>query len=348
MNKHSVALILPYYGRLPEYFPLWLKSSGANSSFTFMIFTDIDMTCFKMPGNVLVHYLTFEDMKKLIAEHLDCDFVLDSPYKLCDYRPIYGLIFQEYLNGYDFWGHCDCDLIWGDLGKYITDDMLDKYGKLFRYGHLVLYRNTESIRKFALHELPGWEMSYRNIYSTETPLYFDESAFTRKLFATFADVNKCYDAKNFADMTPFCREFRDFRAMSEAIPAFRWHDGKIYALHSDGQESECMYVHFQKRRMKFIAGLEDKKSFLILNDGFVEDHELTANEITCLISPEPKYEFAMREKYKNNPGWQEEPEKTLYQRVKTFFLREIVRIFIRLKVILVAQVNKIFTSSCEC
>ena len=123
MNKHSVALILPYYGKFPNYFPLWLKSAGANPSFTFMIFTDIDMSGYNIPPNVQVHHMTFEDIKKMISPHLDFDFVCDTPYKLCDYRPMFGLIFEDYLSGYDFWGFCDSDVIFGDMSKYINDDI---------------------------------------------------------------------------------------------------------------------------------------------------------------------------------------------------------------------------------
>ena len=45
---------------------------------------------------------------------------VNSPYKLCDYKPVYGLIFDEDLQDYDFWGHCDVDLIFGDIRKFIN------------------------------------------------------------------------------------------------------------------------------------------------------------------------------------------------------------------------------------
>ena len=182
MNKHSAALILPYYGKFPNYFPLWLKSAGANPDFTFMIFTDIDMSGYDIPKNVQVHYLTFEGVKKLIAPHLDFDFVCGTPYKLCDYRPIFGLIFVDYLAGYDFWGFCDSDVIFGDLGKYITDDILDRYGKLFCKGHLQLLRNTEDVKYFALHKLPYWNISYRDIFRTSEHMFYEESALCELLF----------------------------------------------------------------------------------------------------------------------------------------------------------------------
>lgn len=99
MNKHSVALILPYYGKFPNYFPLWLKSAGANTNFTFMIFTDEDMSGYDVPANVHVHNMTLEDIRKRAAKHLGFEAVLTVPYKLCDYKPMYGLIFQDYLAG---------------------------------------------------------------------------------------------------------------------------------------------------------------------------------------------------------------------------------------------------------
>lgn len=39
-------------------------------------------------------------------------------------------MFQEYIKDYDFWGHCDADLIFGDIRKFVTDDILNKYDRL--------------------------------------------------------------------------------------------------------------------------------------------------------------------------------------------------------------------------
>ena len=187
MNKHSVALILPYYGKFPNYFPLWLKSAGANPSFTFMIFTDNDMSSYNIPSNVHVHSMTLEEIRARAARHLDFEPVLNVPYKLCDYKPMYGLIFEDYLCGYDFWGHVDPDIIWGDLGHFITDYLLSKYTRLFRRGHLELYRNTEHVNHFALHELPGWNISYRDVFRTNLSMHFDELSLAENLFSTFTD-----------------------------------------------------------------------------------------------------------------------------------------------------------------
>ncbi|MBQ7562339.1 MAG: hypothetical protein IJS99_11025, partial [Synergistaceae bacterium] len=174
-DKYSVALILPYYGTFPNYFPLWLKSAGCNKNFDFFVFTDIDCSCYKIPENVHVVKMTLDEIRERANKHLDFECVLNTPYKLCDYKPLYGLIFQDYLRDYEFWGHVDPDVIWGDMSKFITHEILDKYDRFYRAGHLLFYRNTDKINHFVLHKLPGCVVSYRNIYRTKSDIAIDEN-----------------------------------------------------------------------------------------------------------------------------------------------------------------------------
>ena len=291
MNQHSAALILPYYGRLPNYFPLWLKTAGFNRNFTFMIFSDENFSGYNIPPNVHVNYMTFDEIKNRISKHLDFNFVLDRPYKLCDYRPLYGLIFQDYLEGYDFWGHCDPDIIWGNMGKFITDYLLNRFDKLYRRGHLVLYRNSEKARTFALNKLPGWNVSYRDIFRTGLSMHFDELALIENLFSKYADGGGgYYDRVVFADVSPSVRQFRcsGYDIPLETVAAFKWKDGVLEGLGIDGDPEtvkEYLYVHLQKRAMKFEPGIENWKSFMIIPNEFVRDHELTFDEIQNLIMP---------------------------------------------------------------
>ena len=41
--------------------------------------------------------------------------------KLCDYKPAYGLIFEDELIGYDYWGFCDTDILLGDIYQFLED-----------------------------------------------------------------------------------------------------------------------------------------------------------------------------------------------------------------------------------
>ena len=98
----------------------------------------------------------------------------------------------------------------------------------------------------------------------------------------------------------------------EKVSAFRWKDGHLYGLALNGEagnDMEYLYVHLQKRSMKFTPGLEDEDSFMIVPNEFVRDHELTQEEISRFLTPDPQYEAAMRRKYSHKP---------LGERIKNF------------------------------
>lgn len=87
--------------------------------------------------------MSFNDFRVLVQSKFDFPVSLERPYKICDFKPAFGLICSEYIQGYDFWGHCDFDMIFGDIRKYITDDLLNSYDKILPLGHLSIYRNNE-------------------------------------------------------------------------------------------------------------------------------------------------------------------------------------------------------------
>ena len=140
----SICYVVPYFGRLPESFPLWLVSCKANPTVNWIIFTD-DKTAYSYPKNVRVYYCSFDDMKKRIQENFDFPIVIDRGWKLCDFKIAYGEIFASELAGYDFWGNCDVDLMWGNIRKFLTDEILDKYEKIGFLAHSTLYRNTPEV-----------------------------------------------------------------------------------------------------------------------------------------------------------------------------------------------------------
>lgn len=295
MKKYSVAILQHYYGKLPNYFPLWLKTAGANKNFTFMMFTDCDFSGYNLPDNFHPVYMKFDELRARIAKYLDFDFVCDTPYKACDYILLHGLMFQDYLKGYDFWGTCDPDEIWGDMNKFITDDILDRYDRIYRLGHLQLFRNTPEVNNFALHELPGWNLSYKHIFKTRVHIAYEETIFSENLFNRYVGEGKQYDSLDFADINPIYKQFICVKYMrnAESVPAFRWDNGKLYGLAVNGEkgnDKEYIYLHLQKRAMKFVPDIEHEDSFLIVPNEFVKDHELSQEEITRYITPDPVYE----------------------------------------------------------
>ncbi|MBQ7561148.1 MAG: hypothetical protein IJS99_04870, partial [Synergistaceae bacterium] len=98
---------------------------------------------------------------------------------------------------------------------------------------------------------------------------------------------------------PYVKEFKDC-CNSEIIPAFRWENGKIFGIGGDVERSknyEFIYIHLQKRAMKFTPGLENEDSFLIVPNEFIRDHELSDEEITAFTTPNAEYEKILCTKY---------------------------------------------------
>lgn len=139
-----IALILPYFGKFPNYFRFFLESIRRNPTIDLLLFTDNEFNS-DYPGNVHIYDMSFEQFKAKLQARFDFPLThLQSPYCLCDFKPAYGYCLQEYLDGYDFWGHCDCDLIFGDIRSILTDNILSRYDRILTRGHLTLYRNDFS------------------------------------------------------------------------------------------------------------------------------------------------------------------------------------------------------------
>lgn len=139
----KIGIVLCYFGgKLHGYFDKWLIGCKYNPTIDWLLFTD-DHREFDYPENVKVHYTTLDAVRERARIALERDVCIDTPRGLCNYKVMYGQIFEQELQGYDFWGYCDCDLVFGDIRRFFTDDILKRYGKVGIYGHLTLMRNDE-------------------------------------------------------------------------------------------------------------------------------------------------------------------------------------------------------------
>ncbi|MBW3087486.1 hypothetical protein KIH77_01840 [Bifidobacterium sp. 82T24] len=284
----TCAFILPYYGRFPEYFPVFLRSCAANPDFDWLIFTD-DHTDYDYPANVHVHYETFADMQQRVRSAFDFHPQLRTPYKLCDLKPMYGYLFERYLADYRFWGHCDCDVVFGRLSHFITDELLERYDKIFPLGHLSLYRNTEENNRRFMLPLDG-DPLYRRVLESETIFTFDESYLP-------TNVNRIYQENGFPIYMTDLSGNTSVRSLTFAITRYDdglgsylvekpvhaiyiWDDGRLsrYRRRFGRLETdELMYMHFQRRRMRLGDGVIGSSRFKILPGSF---ETLEAERIT--------------------------------------------------------------------
>lgn len=278
-SKYKKALIVPYFGKFNNYFPLWLKSCEYNNDYDWLIYTD-DHTDYSYPNNVHVKYITFDLLKERISSLFKFKIALESPYKLCDYRPAYGEIFYADLKGYDFWGYCDVDLIWGQLSTFFTDDILDKYDKISDAGHFTLYRNNEEMRS-AYRTLRFADcFDYKSVYSCPENFAFDEwgknKGINRILLNAgckiyykpiyFSDIKiNTYGLLNTRDM--YDLKDRRIQERKKHNILFVFDRGQLmqYALDSENNliTNEEAYVHLQKRPMQLEKDVVGNPCFIL-------------------------------------------------------------------------------------
>ncbi len=260
----SIALVIPYFGKKPSYFNVWKYSALKNKSVDFIFFTDIESI--SAEENIKVNKITFTDFVSLFKNKFDFEISLSAPYKLCDFKPTYGYVLEDYLKGYDFWGHCDVDLIFGDVRTFITEEILNSFDKILELGHFTLYKNTKENNKVFMACAGYKDYDYKKCLSCKDAMYFDEALGTRFIFdkqnvATYKNNNVFFDV--LPDKKPFTHITEYF---GESV--FRYDDnlGKLYAVYKNGTsftEKEIMYAHFQKRKMDY-SQFESGKDFIIV------------------------------------------------------------------------------------
>lgn len=266
----SICYIIPYFGKLPKGFEMWLLSCKMNPTIDWILFTD-DKSHFDYPKNVKVHYCTFDEIKRKIQSKYDFPVVIDRPWKLCEYKVAYGDIFSEELDGYDFWGHCDMDLIWGNIRGFITEDILSYYEKIGFQGHSVLYRNTEEVNLRYKTEIEG-VISYKEAFTSEKGYCFDEEGMCDIYNAL--DI-PYYKETNFAHLDRFTNSFFLLYLPEEDnykndYQVFSWENGRLfryYIKNSQISKEEFMYLHLFSRPISFrIKEYNENKVYVIYPD----------------------------------------------------------------------------------
>ena len=272
----KVVLIVPYFGALPNYFQIFLDSCKENPKFDWIVFTD-DETEYDYPPNVHRIQMSFSACREMIQSSFDFEVTLTRPQKLCDYKCAYGYIFREYLTGYDWWGHCDLDQIFGNLSNFITEEMLGSYDKIGSLGHLSLYRNTpENNRIFMTTN------RYCEVFSTERGCGFDEWI-PGNINEIFLHSNQSVMLENYgADVNAYCTTFelvhynvemRQYEFDNIRNNIFSWQDGKIFRFwKANGHINiqEYPYVHLQKRRMRDHRCDVNSTQFYIIPNEFTD------------------------------------------------------------------------------
>lgn len=282
----SICFICPYFGTINKSIhSLWLQGCASNPDVTFLLLTD-DAEALKMPmpENVNGIFMSWDECVALVRSKFDFDVALNNPYKLCDYRPAFGYIFNDYIRSFNFWGHTDSgDTLYGDLRKYLTDDLLTRYDKIHIFGHLTLYRNTdEANMRFAVPAQSG--LTIQDIFTVDETVCFDD-------MYQKASINRLYQEGGYpllervpnlvADIFPSKWAFQIVEDNGEKMPrVFEWDHGRLFDVtvcNSELNRREIGYVHFQKRKMTNEVPIGTEHFYMVPNRFISADQPLTCS-----------------------------------------------------------------------
>jgi hypothetical protein len=223
-------------------------SCGYNDTIDWILFTDCDWG--EVPSNVKIINLSFDNLKTNIQKCFDFGICLEKPYKICDYRPAFGYIFSDYLKGYDFWGYCDFDMIFGDIRKFVNDDILENYEKIYTRGHLSLYKNNEKINYLFKSNLGN--MFYKEVFTTNISKVFDEE---EGIYDIFLKNNcKVYDKYEYIDLCKFSKELinNSYTLLKNyKYQTIIFDNGKVEFVHMHNKnliKKEVVYVHYSGKK----------------------------------------------------------------------------------------------------
>lgn len=278
----KVCFVVPYFGKLPNTFEYWLQCCRNNEKFDWIIFTN-DKTEYDYPSNVKVIYSSLKEIKNIIENKMKFDISLERPYKLCDIRPFYGFVFSDYLKNYDFWGYCDLDMLFGDLSKFLNDNIFEKYDKISYLGHMSLLKNCDEINRCYM------KCDYKRILQNPRNMIFDEIRFSPNINEIL--INNGYSIFKLEDIADINLERYNFELygmksgnrcvkISDDPVIFRYKNGKLFQLmiqNENLKNKEIMYVHFQKRN---ISTEYLKTNFLLVPNAIIDDYDVNIDDVS--------------------------------------------------------------------
>jgi hypothetical protein len=255
----SILLIIPYFGQWPLWFEAYLTSIKANPTVNWLCPTDCELPE-DYPENLKFSPTTLEELNIRVNQVVEAKVPL-SPRKFCDLKPAYGEIFQEEIAAYDFWGFCDMDIIWGDIRKFMTSEILDHYDIISSRkenisGHFNLFRNSVELNLF-YKQVPN----YSSVFENKKGLFFDEVALSSFLKTTQHDFTIKWDRY-------FVNQENGSAHQEYLLNRWNWRRGKLFNTKT---QEEVMYLHFinWKRTMKFceVSYTENLEPFYISYKG---------------------------------------------------------------------------------
>lgn len=238
--------------KFPWYFSYFLHSCGFNKTIDYLIFSDIQFES-AMPDNVKLINLSRNELKMMASKKIGFEVAINFPYKICDFRPAFGKIFEDYLVGYDYWAHGDIDIIYGNLRNFLTDDLLNSVQFIsvqpdFIRGCFAVYKNEVYVNTFFTRG-----KDYKKVFSTNEFLGFDELnhkrseilRFGRRLDEIETDIESFTHIIKKAQAENKIRAYFDCMIFEGRPGQLKFDHGEI--IYKKKYEAALYHLHFLKR-----------------------------------------------------------------------------------------------------
>ncbi|MBR3490119.1 MAG: hypothetical protein IKH36_01390 [Bacilli bacterium] len=264
--KTKICLIICWFGKFPNYFELWEKSCGNNPNIDFFVITNNDYK--SKYSNIIAYKFDYKKINALLSKKLNLDINIEKPYKFCDFKPVYGIVFSDYIKKYDFWGHCDMDQIFGDISTFLNDSILNAYDRVNHLGHFTLYRNTYRINN--LYKENGAKFDYKKVFTSKENFAFDEFSGVNLIFNK--NHIKTYEINDFADIDVKHKRYLANNLKNYNKQYFEFNNGKLYQVFFERRwkKKPLLYLHFQKKHP--VISIKDYHSVIrIGKEGITDD-----------------------------------------------------------------------------
>lgn len=247
--RETIAIATAWYGSLPPWWRLTLRTMAANPDVDFILIGDFPVPSHPLPPNVKLHSLSWRALRRRVRERLGVR-VWGGVRKLCDLKPTFGDLFAPELEGYDWWGWADLDVVYGDVRGQLETfgmadlDVISTYSWHASSGPLMLIRNRDDLNR--LYRMsPDWKRALRR----RAYVAFDEWWGDRG-YVDFAAVVRAQSECGLR--TARAQLMADNRAYSsnDEVTGFsgrrcRWDDGVLTAIDDDKSVTfEVLYFHF--------------------------------------------------------------------------------------------------------
>lgn len=190
--------------------------------------------------------MTIQEINRLASRKLGFLTNINSGYKLCDFKPAYGLLFSDIIKGYYFWGYADIDIIFGDIREFISDEMMENYDLIsvrhdFLPGQFLLFRNNSK-----MNNLFTLSRDYRKVLSSDQHYCYDETNFQWKGFTEGkhykliqSEIESMTHLVKRLEEENYLKAYFDFHVV-EGVPGnIRWDNGKLFYKNT----FECLLYH---------------------------------------------------------------------------------------------------------